>query len=507
MKKTLEYEAEELNTELKDTLPSLPGQGSAILKEYSTRLRRPVSTLYVLADYNDPFYIGGIRERVVAAEWFARIWRQLDIPVGYHYRRIHYRMISQEPKLPFYKGGVYQNFNEHWGALNPAARDGVALGLLPLDAFVDRRNPEPFRYLAQPTHSEVAENENKEALLYRAGFTMPPLPCYGEFLVGLVPQRYHIEIWAEKSTMNDILVPLAQRYQVNLITGVGELSYTACRNFINRVRQSANDDDDDSKPVRIICISDFDPSGQNMPVSVARKIEFEIYRQGLDNVDVQVRPILLTHAQCVQYQLPRTPIKASDLRAPRFQQRFGEGATELDALEALHPGVFAQIVTREIRRYWNPNHHREVQEQIDEFKAQLTEIRDGVYAEHQEELDAYKAEIDRLNEQLRDVNGQAARLLVRMKPTWEAIARKLDEEEPEPGIECPEFEGHEDLNPLYDSTREYVEQIDRYKDYQGKPKARRPRQTTVRTPIRTTLRRPLRRGNEPPARPRFTRGN
>jgi hypothetical protein len=159
--------------------------------------------------------------------------------------------------------------------------------------------------------------------------------------------------------MNDILDPLARRYRLNLITGVGELSYTACRDFVSRL----NDD----RPARIIYISDFDLSGRSMPVAVARKIEYELYRQGLEH-DVQVRPIILTHAQCVQYRLPRTPIKATDLRGGRFEQRFGEGATELDALEALHPGEFARIVRREILRYWNPDHEQEVREQIDEFQ-------------------------------------------------------------------------------------------------------------------------------------------
>jgi hypothetical protein len=31
-----------------------------------------------------------------------------------------------------------------------------------------------------------------------------------------------------------------------------------------------------------------------------------------------------------------------------------------------------------------------------------------------------------------------------------------------------DYEGDEDLDPLYDSTREYLEQIDSYKEFQGK---------------------------------------
>jgi hypothetical protein len=37
------------------------------------------------------------------------------------------------------------------------------------------------------------------------------------------------------------------------------------------------------------------------------------------DVDIQVRPIVLTHKQCIEYGLPRTPIKAD--RAARRQIR------------------------------------------------------------------------------------------------------------------------------------------------------------------------------------------
>jgi hypothetical protein len=40
-----------------------------------------------------------------------------------------------------------------------------------------------------------------------------------------------------------------------------------------------------------------------------------------------------------QYRLPRTSIKPSELRKQRFEDTFGTGAVELDALETLHPGL------------------------------------------------------------------------------------------------------------------------------------------------------------------------
>src|SRR5262249_42167557 len=114
-------------------------------------------------------------------------------------------------------------------------------------------------------------------------------------------QRYHIEIWCEKTTSNDILEPLAEQYGCNLITGSGEISLTQCEKLVERAKESG-------LPVIILYISDFDPGGMSMPVAVARKIEFILRRDGLD-LDIQLRPIALTCEQCLDYELPRTPIK------------------------------------------------------------------------------------------------------------------------------------------------------------------------------------------------------
>jgi hypothetical protein len=73
--------------------------------------------------------------------------------------------------------------------------------------------------------------------------------------------------------------------------------------------------------------------------------------------------------QCIEYGLPRTPIKETERRALRFEERFGEGATELDALEALHPGLLREIVLGEVRRYWNPDHDDEVSGSCEEVAA------------------------------------------------------------------------------------------------------------------------------------------
>src|SRR5262245_44093283 len=99
-------------------------------------------------------------------------------------------------------------------------------------------------------------------------------------------------------------------------------------------------------PVRILYLSDFDPGGRSMPKATARKVEFAIAKHDLD-VDLQLIPVALSPEQCRQYRLPRTPLKDTERRKNRFEQIFGVGATELDALEALHPGELARLLEAE----------------------------------------------------------------------------------------------------------------------------------------------------------------
>src|SRR5438270_1797657 len=75
---------------------------------------------------------------------------------------------------------------------------------------------------------------------------------------------------------------------------------------------------------------------QSMPVAVSRKIEYFVRTLGLD-LDVRLFPVVLTLDQVQYYELPRTPIKETERRRGGLEDRYGQAAVEVDALEALHP--------------------------------------------------------------------------------------------------------------------------------------------------------------------------
>lgn len=254
-----------------------------------------------------------------------------------------------------------------------------------------------------------------------------------------------------------MLLPLCERYGINLITGSGEQSLTACVNVVKRAEEN-------ERPVRILYISDFDPAGASMPVAVARKIEFRLYQEQLSGVlDIQVRPIMLTEDQCIEYRLPRIPIKDTEKRAEKFEERFGEGATELDALEALHPGEFERILTQEIDRYCDDDLDGRISDVAGEVQSDLDDVNEEVRKRHAKAITTLEVEREKLAAAIEAFEKKA-------KPILRKIEQDLEDEAPDlNAYDWPEpDEGDEDDDPLFNSMREFIEQTDRYKEHQGK---------------------------------------
>jgi hypothetical protein len=476
-----------------------------MIKAMALELGRPVTTLIALSDSRDPFYVTPGRRAL--AQWFAQIWDVLDPPNGYHLRRLHYRIVvmpdAERPKK--LNGDAYENTEQTWKTLSDASVDARALDLIPADKFTDRRAGEPI-FIADDSQDEHTRafvgcygewldsppKESPFAIEYTPSvFEFPALP--EAFISGpRHAEPFAIEVWCEKSTANDILVPLAERLNVTLVTGLGELSFTHCLWHVRRVLAHG-------KKARILYISDFDPSGAGMPVSVARKIEYLLRRDGHD-LDIRLDPIALTTEQVERYQLPRVPIKDSDAGKRHFEARFGVGgATELDALEAIRPGTLARIVEERVRFYRNPTRQAQRDNGAIQIAAatEIRAMRAEVLAEHESEIAAMRenfaamqaeievdqqalaviaedatarsqAHVAAINERVASFYGRAAGLwrrigaaLTRRLPAADAFAWV----EPEP----PDAETEE----LFDSRRDYLDQIEIYKERTGRPTGRR----------------------------------
>lgn len=343
------------------------------LKAMARQIGQPVKNLMALAPTNDPFY-AGTPARVRDGEWFAALWAEHG-GAGAHLRRFHYQLISQSTKIKLPDGSNYENTEQCWKYMNCASKAARYLGLVGADDIVDQRNDKPMIFVEHTQRDEDSE-VSCDAYDELANLVIPDMPTLPFLAVrGLSEedaiQDYVVEVWIEKSTQNDWLIPLCERRGVNLVVGIGEQSEVRSRELAMRAAEYG-------VPVRVIYISDFDPGGRSMPKAVARKVEFTIVKQELD-VDIQLIPLALTPEQCLQYRLPRTPIKETERRKDKFETTFGVGATELDALEALHPGVLAQLLDEEISNFVDPDLKGRVQEAYSDANLQIEVIERSVH--------------------------------------------------------------------------------------------------------------------------------
>lgn len=452
--------------------------GYEALTRLAQDLVRPASTLTVLSHGADPF--GCCTPAHVAhAKWFAELWRRHMPARGGHLRRLQYRLVVQPTPVPTVGGAPYPNKTVCWSQLKTADKWARYLGLLDADDFEDKRpavrrdymdlyeGPEPTALLNEPAYFSSVQPVELQ---------LPELPRWRLSGARKVPQRYILEIWVEKSDVEDVCVPLAMWYGMNYCGFNGQVGIKHCRELVGRARSR-------ERPVRILYISDFDPQGESMPVAVAREIEFSLAERGLD-LDIQVIPLALTKQQCVGLKLPRAPIKETDRGKGTFEERHGEGATELDALEALHPGVLSDLIETEVQHYYDPTLSDRVAEQNRALEDEIATLNQSLVPGHEAELEALRAELDEILEQLKPIRKQLAPIAKeasewreRAEALYQVIAEELREDEPDfSSVEWPEpAEGDKHPDLLFDSTRSYLDQIDRYKRHQGKPTERRPR--------------------------------
>ncbi len=428
------------------------------IKRLAKQVKCKTTDLIVLAPQNDPFYVG-TKSAIALAEWFTDLWEQFGYTTGVHLRRIHYQIISQEPPILTPNGKPYENTEGCWNSLINASRYARYLGWVDSHCFDDRRNNRPLIYLEQ--REKPCINIDDNVSIWGDYLELPLFPSLPSYEVENfeAEQRYHLEIWAEKSTQNDTLEPLCRNYHMNLVTGVGELSITQVQWLIDRLEKF-------QKPCRVFYISDFDPAGRSMPIAVSRKIE-KFVQDSMNHFDIRLFPVILTQEQCQKYQLPRTPIKDNEKRKTKFEERYGEGATELDALEALYPGEIRKILKKVVWQYRDEDLNNRIYDAKSRLQKDLEKIEKSIKEEYQDQIDALEKEYEALSEEFSEsIEG----IRNRFENLSQAIRNELEEKalhiEDYP---VPEGQEAEELGEgLYNSDRDYIDQLKAYKQFQGK---------------------------------------
>jgi len=407
--------------------------------------------LLVLADQSDPFYAGKMPAQKQAAEWFARMWEQeYKGQTGIHLRRCHYHIDA----IRFRKinGMPYTNTRRDWVMLTEASKWARILQLVPADAFDDHRNAEPYPLnwstadLGQPTVFGAEQY----------GWSLPRVSSWDWTLRtprtprvdGYAPddylnRAYLLEVWIEKSTMDDILKPLCDKLGVRLVSSSGYQSISNIVKCLQQVREIG-------KPARIFYISDYDEAGRNMPIQVARQIEFWFQHYAPDS-HIKLNSLALTKEQIKDYNLPSSIDK--------------KNSVELDALEAIVPGRLEKIVRAAVEPYLDES----IDDRLDEAKRKAEKI---VRQKWSRLMAPHKQTLEDLNEQVNEIREKYQKLLEReLEPFKEPLARlKADVEQAAskfsanlPDRPTQEVREQNEEDWLFDSARSYLEQLAFYK--------------------------------------------
>jgi len=456
------------------------------IRKIAKELRVKIGDILALTPRYDPFNVGTKTDEKKAKwaeevfEWVKENWREkreallrLGITVGRkpHLRVIHYLLMTGHPNPRRYDGKPYLGTHRDWETLLECFVKARLRGYIHFGEIVDRKHPPIIVNLLRredvncilPESPIVAKEITEDDVIvfipqFRDEYSLQIHKAYGEILEfeKSIAKRIpvHIEIWSEKG--RDIINEVARKYYVNVQNAVGEQTYEPVYSALKRAKEMSF-----GRPVVIFYVSDYDPRGElTMPIAVARKMEWMI--RNLDEfkgMNVKLKKIMLTRDQVIRYELPPAPVKETEPMKERWRKLKGEYVVEVDAIESLRPIEMVKILESEITRYVKPEIIKEIEEfnykvrrAIDEYNAYVEDQVRKAYKELDEEVKKKAEPIFR---------GFKAKVRIDVSDKLKEVQELIDSwKEPEWEI---------DLNDdwLFDSTRNYMEQIEYYKKIRG----------------------------------------
>lgn len=392
----------------------------------------------VLARQNDPFRVDTPAGHANGA-WLAEAVSDLLGDRRIHLRGLHYLLLGR-PRPG--QGAVYANDETSWSWLvTYAGKAARWLGYVPWGQVLDARNDAPeVREFTRPA---------PQGYLAEAGAWEVELPPVADFLPTVETdgftgvQPYHLVMFGEKTSLHDDLRPVAAAYQADLYLPHGEISDTLLATM-------ADSSVRDGRSMVVLCFSDCDPAGWQMPVSIARKLqafaaldpampEFEVYR------------VALTPEQVRAEGLPDDPVKESEKRAAAWRAAMGTEATEIDSLAALRPGRLRQIAREAIAPFYDPGLSQRVRAAEQEWERQAQAVLEAHLGD---------GELDRLRD---EAEARLAAVRADLEELGEANAGLVSRDDLDlPPAEVPEatVPGGHGL-PLLDSRWPFAEQTQR----------------------------------------------
>ena len=339
-----------------------------------------VADITVLTPSNDPYRMDNAAGHEMG-KWIAE-HLDLVMPGGrIHPRGLHYRLASRgDLLLP--RGKRYTNSTSCWTWLADAVAAARWLGYVPWNRITDERSDPPTIMVPDDTKKREGTPQ------WMKGSMVPFLSHFEQYTpkLGLdyvnLPQPYRLIIAGEKSSLREELLPVAELVEAELFLLTGEMGNQLIHGICERAAI-------DGRPAVILYFSDFDPSGNQMPVSICRKLQ--AFRDTLyPDLDIEMHHVALTLDQVNEFDLPSIPMKVGEKRAVDWRAKFGREQTEIDALLAVHPGELTRIAEEAIAPFFDFDAADRLQDAVDKWEREAAVALEG-NDDYQKALAALKA--------------------------------------------------------------------------------------------------------------------
>src|SRR5271166_678237 len=326
--------------------------------------------LTVMSAQTDPYRIDS-PDAHKSGQWLAeQVKRFVPSDETIHLRGLHYAMVaSADVLLPDGKN-PYINDKNCWMFMSKDAAEASRwLGYLPFERIHDGRHEAPEFFipaLVEPEtqfYSSLSVHLDATPSLSEPMFHCKPNGSYET----LVQQPYRICLIGEKSSLKKILLPVARSVGGELLLPTGDISNT----MISGIERRAHAD---GRPLVVLYFSDFDPSGYNMPICVARKLQALIDLRGHHELEVQVHDVALTHEQVREFELPSSPLKEKEKRAGAWKDAWDHEQTEIDALATLRPDILQQIAEDAVKPFFDATLSERVDSALSDWKERAEEV-------------------------------------------------------------------------------------------------------------------------------------
>lgn len=230
-------------------------------------------------------------------------------------RQLFYQLVSKD---------VILNKQSEYKRLGEILNDARYAGLVDWDAIEDRtRNIRGVNHYSEPN-----------SVLYAASSSFR--------LDKWADQPHRLEVWVEKDALVQVLEKACTPLDVDFFSCRG---YTSSSEVYGASKRLLSYLDAGQTPI-IIHLGDHDPSGCDMTMDIAKRINVFLEPYGYNEIEVE--RIALNMSQIRKYNPPPNTAKQTDSRYKTYARKHGPSCWELDALQ---PPVIDKLITDKIISY------------------------------------------------------------------------------------------------------------------------------------------------------------